>query len=108
MDKPFVGQLNRKIKIVELTTDRTSTGAEKTVESILCEPYAMMKDNSGNEDVEGKVLHLFTRSYTIRVRSDINLNSTKLVVVDGETRFNIYHVKQIGRTHLEILCRADE
>lgn len=108
MDKPFIGQLNRKITIVSLTIDRTATGGEKTNEVTVCEPYAMMNDGSGNEDVEGRVIHLMNRSYTIRKRDDVNLNSTRLVLIDRGQRFEIYHVKEIGRTHLEILCKAYE
>lgn len=108
MDKPFIGQLNRKITIVRLEIDRTATGGEKTSEITVCEPYAKMDDGSGNEEVEGRVIHLINRSYVIRKRDDVNLNSTKLVLIDGSLRFEIYHVKEIGRTHLEILCKAYE
>lgn len=108
MSKPFIGQMNRKIALVEKAISRTSTGSEKSTEETICEPYAWMQDNSGSEDVEGKVIHLINRSYTIRVNADVKAKGTKLVVVDGAQRFEIVHIKEIGRTHLEILCKHYE
>jgi len=108
MNKPFIGAMNRKITIVEKVIGRTSTGSEKTSEETVCVPYAAMIDNSGNEDIEGKVIHLINRSYTIRTNATVKSKGTKLIVIDGDKRFEIYHVKEIGKTHLEILCRNYE
>ena len=82
MDKPFIGAMNRKITIIEKAIIRTSTGSEKTTEETICEPYAAMKDNSGSEDIEGKVIHLINRSYTIRANADVKSKGTKLIVID--------------------------
>lgn len=108
MDKPFIGQMNRKIALVEKEITQTSTGSEKTTEITICEPYAAMKDLSGNEDVEGKVIHLVNRSYTIRVNAEVKSKSTKLIVIDADQRFEIIHIKEIGKTHLEIMCKNYE
>lgn len=108
MGKPFIGQMNRKIAIVELAKNQTTTGSEKTTDATICEPYAWMQDNSGGEDVEGKVIHLINRSYTIRVNADVKSKGTKLIVIDEERRFEIVHIKEIGKTHLEILCKNYE
>lgn len=108
MDKPFIGAMNRKITIIEKAINRTSTGSEKTTEETVCEPYAAMTDNSGNEDIEGKVIHLINRSYTIRTNADVKSKGTKLIVIDSDKRFEIVHIKEIGKTHLEILCRNYE
>jgi head-tail adaptor len=108
MDKPFIGQMNRKIALVEKQITQTTTGSEKTTEVTICEPWAAMQDNSGNEDIEGKVIHLINRSYVIRVNTEVKQKGTKLIVVDADRRFEIYHIKEIGKTHLEILCRNHE
>lgn len=108
MDKPFIGAMNRKITIIEKSINQTSTGSEKTTEVTICEPYAAMKDNSGSEDVEGKVIHLINRSYTIRTNADVKSKGSKLIVIDEEKRFEIFHIKEIGKTHLELLCKNYE
>jgi len=108
MRKPFIGQMSRKIALIEKVISQTSTGSETTTETTICEPYAWMQDNSGNEDVEGKVIHLINRSYTIRVNAEVKSKNTKLIVIDEERRFEIVHIKEIGRTHLEILCKNYE
>lgn len=108
MNKPFIGQMNRKIAIVEVQPAQSATGSEKTTDVTICEPYAAMNDVSGNEDAEGKVIHLFSRTYTIRARSEVKLGGTKLIVVDGDARFEITHIKEVGKTHLEILCKNNE
>lgn len=108
MNKPFIGAMNRKITIIEKVIGRTSTGSEKTNEETVCEPYAAMNDNSGNEDIEGKVIHLINRSYIIRTNANVKSKGTKMIVIDGDKRFEIYHIKEIGKTHLEILCRNYE
>jgi head-tail adaptor len=108
MGKPFIGQMNRKIVLIEKVISQTSTGSETTTEEKICQPFAYMLENSGSEDVEGKVIHLINRSYTIRVNADVKSKGTKLIVIDGERRFEIVHIKEIGRTHLEILCKNYE
>lgn len=108
MGKPFIGQMNRKIALIEKVISQTSTGSEKTNETTICEPYAWMQDNSGNEDVEGKVIHLVNRSYTIRTNADVKSKGSKLIVIDDDKRFEIMHIKEIGKTHLEILCKNYE
>lgn len=51
---PFIGQLNRKIKILEPATIRNTTGEEEVVLNLLFEPWRKMMEVSGDEDVEGK------------------------------------------------------
>lgn len=100
--------MNRKIALVEKQSTQSATGSEKTTEVTICEPYAMMTDVSGNEDAEGKVIHLFSRTYTIRTNAEVKSKGTKLIVVDEGARFEITHIKEIGKTHLEILCKNNE
>lgn len=108
MAKPSIGKMNRIITIIEKSIGRTDTGSETTTEVTVCEPYAWMQDLSGNESIEGKVIALINRSYTIRVNADVKAKGTKLIVIDGDKRFEIFHIKEIGKTHLEILCRNYE
>lgn len=59
LKNPFIGQLDRKIKILEPATIRNTTGEEEVVLNLLFEPWAQMMDVSGDEDVEGKIRHYF-------------------------------------------------
>lgn len=108
MNKPFIGQMNRKIELVEKVISQTTTGSEITTENTICEPFAAMKDLSGNEDIEGKVIHLVNRSYTIRVNAEVKSKGSELIVVVDGKRFEIIHIKEIGKTHLEIMCKNYE
>lgn len=106
---PFIGQMDRKISIVELVKTRNSTGEEETTETVVANPYAQMKDVSSNEDFEGKVRNLINRTYIIRFNAALKANANSMVVIDGGTRYGIYHIKEIGRrSYLEILVKDYE
>lgn len=106
---PYIGQLDRKIQIIKEEVTRATTGEEKPVDAIVIQPYAFMEELSGDEDVEGKVIHLTDRKYTIRYHSDVLANGYKYFVVDGGLKFTITHVKEIGRNHyLQLLVKRSE
>lgn len=109
---PFTGQLDRKIVISEITTVNDSIGNNKETETIFCQPYAMLTDVSGSEDVDGKVIHLVNRKYTIRYRKEIAQRGHEMVLTDntnGVEKFKIIHTKIIGRrSHLELMCSLSE
>ena len=110
MDKnPFIGQLDRKIVISEITTTNSSIGENIETETIFCEPYAMLTDVGGGEDVDGKVFHLVDRKYTIRYRKEIAERGNQMILIDGLQKFKINHMKLIGRrSHLELICSRSE
>jgi SPP1 family predicted phage head-tail adaptor len=107
--KPFVGQMDRKVQIVELTKTKTSTGEETTADVIVCEPFAYMEEVNGDELEEGKVIALVNRSYTVRYRSEIKAGQNKLILIDGGRRFEVNNIVEIGRkSHLKLVCRIYE
>lgn len=104
MDKtPYIGQMNRKIKIVEFEKTQNSTGEAEIEENIISEPFAFMNEVSGSEDADGKIRHIVNRTYTIRHNTSVIRKATELVVYDNEQKFSVYHVKEIDRTHLVLL-----
>lgn len=106
---PFIGQLDRKIKIVELVKTRNTTGEMEFAQLVLSEPYAQMNDVSGSEDVEGKIRHIINRFYVIRYSETIRKRAFELVLIDNEQQFNIYHAVEIGRKKfLKLLVRDYE
>ena len=98
---PFIGELNRKIKIVEMIKTRNSTGEEEITHNEIAAPYSKMIDVSGTEDIEGKIRHFINRHYVIRWTSLLSQRSiTNLLVVDGNSKFNIYHSIEMGRNRM--------
>jgi head-tail adaptor len=103
---PYIGQLDRRIQIVQLTVVRNSVGEQITTEVEVCMAQSMMKDVSGSEDVEGKVKHLVNRTYMIRHNDQVATNGLNYVLVDGSQKFEITNIKTIGRRqYLELICR---
>ncbi len=108
-NKPFIGQKDRLIQIVELTKARTSTMAEITSDVVVCNPFAYMVESGGGEQQEGKIIHLVDRSYTIRYNATVKEKSNQLVVIDSGKRYQVVHVIEIGRKdHLEIRVKLYE
>ena len=106
---PFIGQLDRKIQVVRIIATRNDVGEEVPNDETIASPYSYMQDTAGGEDVEGKVRRSVSRSYTIRYNPAIKAEGNKAVVIDGSDRFNVYHVKEIGRRrHLELLVNLYE
>ena len=106
---PFIGQLDRKIQIVELVKTQNSTGEMEVTQNVISEPFAQMNDVSGSEDVEGKIRHIINRTYTIRHNTSLLGKATELVVLDNGQKFNIYHATEIGRKqYLKLLVRDYE
>lgn len=106
---PYIGQMDCKIQLIEKVQERTPTGAEISTDNILSEPFAMMNDVSGVEDVEGKVRHLVNRTYTIRYNPKIKDKGTALILVDNDKKYEIIHIKEIGRKeHLELIVKLYE
>jgi hypothetical protein len=110
---PFIGQMDRKIVISQITTTNSSIGFNEETETIFCQPYAMLTEVSGSEEVDGKVIHLVNRKYTIRYRKEIAQRGNELILTDSTNgvaeKFKIIHTKLIGRrSHLELICSRSE
>lgn len=106
MENPFIGQMDRKIKVIELVKVRTSTGSAPVVEKVIANPFAFMKEISGDEEAEGKIRHLVNRTYTIRYNAEIKAKSNQLKVKDGDATFEVIHVKELGRKkHLQLMVK---
>jgi len=106
---PFIGQLDRKIQIVELVKTRNSTGEMEVTHNVISEPFAQMNDLSGSEDVEGSVRHIINRFYMIRYSPMIRMRASELLVIDSGQKFNIYHAIEVGRKQfLKLLVRDYE
>lgn len=109
MENPFIGQMDRKVQLVQKVKQQTSTGSEISSEEVIASPFASMKDVSGGEETEGKVKHIISRTYVIRYNAIIKQKGTSLVVIDENRKFEIVHIVELGRKkHLEIRCKSYE
>jgi hypothetical protein len=106
MENPFIGQMDRKIEIIELVKARTSTGSAPVTEEVIANPFAFMKEISGNEEADGKIRHLVNRTYTIRYNAEVLAKSNQLKVRDVNVTFEVIHVKELGRKkHLQLMVK---
>lgn len=100
---PHIGELDRKVKVFALIKTQSATGADVVTDSLLANLFAKMFEVSGSENVDGKVRLLVNRKYVIRYNRKIKDQSNALVLLDDGIRYNIEHVKTIGRKkHLEL------
>jgi head-tail adaptor len=106
MENPYIGQMDRKIEIIELVKTPTSTGSVTTNEVVIANPFAYMNEVSGNEDAEGKIRHLVNRTYTIRYNAEIKAKSNQLKLKDADELFEVIHLKELGRKkHLQLIVK---
>lgn len=109
VNQPYIGQLDRKIKVYEFTKIQNSVGEEKETKELLASPFAYVEDIGGAESVDGKVMHLVTRSYTIRWNQQISRQGVHYVVEDEGVDFLIQSVMQIGRRkYLKLIAQNFE
>jgi SPP1 family predicted phage head-tail adaptor len=108
-EKPFIGQMDRKISIVKFVSIRNSTGEKEVTQEVIANPWARMEDVSGGEDVEGKVRYMVNKRFTIRYNQTVNDLKNQLVVSFEGKLFNVVNVVEIGRkTHLQLIVKNYE
>ena len=105
-----IGQLNHPVILNKITTVVSATGQKTKTEVQFVNPlWALLDDVSGNESVDGKVIALNVRKYTIRYNEEIVKEGEKMVVVDMDGSYNIHSIEQIGRkNYLVLKCSKRE
>jgi len=107
-DAPFIGAMNRRVSIYKTELVPNELSEHKETDVLVCEPWAAMKDTSGNQEIDGAIVSVVNRSYTIRRNPDVVAGGRQMILVDGAQRFAVHGMKEIGRTHLELLVTAYE
>ncbi len=101
--------MDRRIQLVQKIKSQTETCSEVSTEAVISECFASMKDVSGGEEVDGKVKHLVSRTYTIWFNPLVKEKGTALILIDENRKFEILHIIEIGRKqYLEIRCKLYE
>ena len=107
--KVKIGQLNRRVVITQLQTTTETTGEKIKTEVAYAAVWAQLDDVSGNESVDGKVIALNVRKYTIRYEETILKEGDKMFVVDNDGTYNINGISQIGnKSYLTLKCSKRE
>lgn len=105
MVRPYIGSLDRKIKILKIVKERDSTGSEKSVTEVFCEPWSSIISESGGEEIDMAVMELSVRSYVVRWRKEIETGGLKMLLEDSGVLYRINHVSFIGRHRfLQLRC----
>jgi hypothetical protein len=97
-DKIYVGQLNRRVSIMEVIEQKSSTsGAVLEFESLIKNCWAKVEDTLVEEQLEGKVAVYDTKYFTIRFdkRCYGKGATDHLIRYQGE-KFEILGVTQVG------------
>jgi hypothetical protein len=104
---PYIGALNTKVQIYRMDKVIGPGGARTETPVLVCDTYASVSDDSGTEIVNEKITHVARAVYTIRKRAGLLVNE-KLQLQDGDTKYNVEHVRKINRTHLALKCTVYE
>lgn len=103
--KPFIGQLDRRISVFEMTKTQNEIGEEKETKSFIAKRWAKIESETGSEKVEGNVRNLSNVKFTIRYHSEIARRGNEMHVEFEGAMYNITHVAQIGRRDfLQLIC----
>lgn len=95
--KPFIGQLDRKVVILKTVKTQLPGGSVRLVEQVVICVFAKMDENSGNEELDGKVMHVVNRSYTIRYNQTVLNLGKDYILQDGNVKYKIVNIAEIGR-----------
>ena len=105
MVRPYIGSLDRKIKILQIVKERDSTGSEKSVRKVFCEPWSSIVSESGGKEIDMAMMELSARSYVIRWRKEIEEDGLKMLLEDSGVLYRINHISFIGRRRfLQLRC----
>jgi hypothetical protein len=110
-DLNFIGQLDTRIKIIERVRSTSASGAKTFVATEFGSGFwAKVKDVSGTESEDQKIIALNVRKYIIRYNPDLILKKiTDLYIEDGDSEYNIYAFSLLGRKKfIELKCSKSE
>lgn len=107
--KPYIGQLDRKIKIYKQLVVKDAVGQEKMTKELFASAYSKLENDYGNAEIDMAVMHEVTRMYIIRWRSEIEKEGVKMLIEDNGNYYNVISVSPIGRkSHLLIKCSYEQ
>lgn len=108
-NKVFTGQRDKRIEVVKYTKTRNDLREVVEAEVSVGFFWASLQDLSQNETIEGKVIHVINRAYTMLYNESVSSGGDHMVVKDEGKVFQVYHVEEIGRkSQLLLKCKVRE
>lgn len=105
VNKPFIGQMDRRIVIYENVKTQNGIGEEKIERQKITACWARVDFDTGSENVEGNIRHLMNKSFTIRFNQTVLERGNEFVVEYNNQFYVITHVSEIGRrSYLQLMC----
>jgi len=107
--KPYIGQLDRKIRFYKQIVVKDAVGQEKKTKELFVSTYSKLENDFGDVEIDMAVMHEVTRMYIIRWRLAIEKEGVKMLIEDNGNYYNVISVSPIGRkSHLLIKCRYEQ
>lgn len=106
----FIGNMDRRIKVIEKTAVKSSTGSETFTDVQLAAVWAERKSANSDKAVDEKVVALNVVMYSIHWHPDVtNKNLQCLHVVDDEIEYEVYGFEYVGRKkYIKLKCQIRE
>lgn len=101
----YAGNRDTRIEIVGFTTVKNAINEDVKTEVSKGFFYSKLEDLSGAEDIEGKIIHIIKRTYTIPYNSEISNDGENMIIKDNSKEFRIYYVEKIGR-NLQLILKC--
>lgn len=103
--RAYAGNRDTRIEIIGFTTVKNAINEDVKTEVSKGFFYAKVEDQSGSEDLEGKIIHVIKRNYIIPYKSEIKNDGENMIVKDDGKEFRVFYVQQIGR-NLQLLLKT--
>lgn len=107
-DTPYIGTMDKLIYIHRDVFTKNDLGEQKSEKVLVSRCWAAMADTSGKHDVEGEILNVVGRTYTIRRNDTIARGGLKMTVTHDDIVFRIDRIEAIKRSHLMLYVIANE
>lgn len=108
-NRAYAGNRDKRVEVVKYISTKNALNEDEKTAVSLGNFWANMVDLSGNEDEEGKVIHIINRVYIIPYHPEIKTDGENMVIIDESKEFRIYYVKEIERKmQLELKCTLRE
>lgn len=80
----YIGELNKRVSIVEEHSTKSSTGQAVVSQSTLKSCYAKQIEKSANEEEEGKIRFLYTTEFIVRYDARLTKGKAASMLVKDE------------------------
>ncbi len=102
---PFTGKMDTKVQVYRMEMTVNELSEHIPAEVLVVDTWAMQDSEVGNLQVNEKVEHIVTSSFTIGKRNGL-VGSKELKLVANGISYRVTHIRPIQRSHLKIICTS--